>query len=191
MEKQGILYGINVLDISMQDEKKFDVESQKLQKVKKKSAIEVLKEKEDLFQTYICQQEGGSEDITVSTKKSSNMFDKLVIEKDSSWKNAFDMVMLFASCYNVFTQAYYSAFGLPEGMLANVLDYLIEVLFFLDFVFCFCQEYQDEETYTIESDIKKIAKHYMKGSAVFDLLANIPFELFFTLGKEQPKASDL
>jgi len=103
MEKQGILYGINVLDISMQDEKKFDVESQKLQKVKKKSAIEVLKEKEDLFQTYICQQEGGSEDITVSTKKSSNMFDKLVIEKDSSWKNAFDMVMLFASCYNVFT----------------------------------------------------------------------------------------
>jgi hypothetical protein len=31
------------------------------------------------------------------------MFDKLVIEKDSSWKNAFDMVMLFASCYNVFT----------------------------------------------------------------------------------------
>ena len=76
-------------------------------------------------------------------------------------------------------------------MLANVLDYLIEVLFFLDFVFCFCQEYQDEETYTIESDIKKIAKHYMKVSAVFDLLANIPFELFFTLGKEKPKASDL
>lgn len=72
-----------------------------------------------------------------------------------------------------------------------MLDYLIEVLFFLDFVFCFCQEYQDEETYTIVSDIKKIAKHYMKGSAVFDLLANIPFELFFTLGKEAPKASDL
>ena len=31
----------------------------------------------------------------------------------------------------------------------------------------------------------------MKGSAVFDLLANIPFELFFTLGKEKPKATDL
>ena len=69
-------------------------------------------------------------------------------------------------------------------MLLNALDYLIEVLFFLDFCFCFCQEYKDEETYTVVSDIKKIAKHYLKGSCIFDLLANIPFELFFTLGKE-------
>lgn len=129
--------------------------------------------------------------MTSSTKQQNNMFDMLVIEKDSSWKNGFDMVMLLASCYNVYSQAYYSAFGLPEGLIVNVLDYLIEVLFFLDFVFCFCQEYQDEETYTIVSDIKKIAKHYMKGSAVFDLLANIPFELFFTMGKEKPLASDL
>ena len=34
------------------------------------------------------------------------------------------------------------------------------------------------------SDIKKIAKHYLKGSCIFDLLANIPFELFFTLGQD-------
>ena len=32
------------------------------------------------------------------------------------------------------------------------------------------------------SDIKKIAKHYLKGSCIFDLLAIIPFELFFTMG---------
>ena len=98
MEKQGILYGINVLDTTVPDEK---VEAGAL-KLRRKSPIEVLKESEDLFQTYICQQEG-AEDITQSTRKSSNMFDKLVIEKDSSWKNAFDMLMLFASCYNVFT----------------------------------------------------------------------------------------
>ena len=29
------------------------------------------------------------------------------------------------------------------------------------------------------SDIKKIAKHYLKGSCIFDLLANIPFEILF------------
>jgi len=50
----------------------------------------------------------------------------------------------------------------------------------MDFIFCFCQEFKDEETYTIVSDIKKIAKHYMKGSCIFDLLAIIPFELMFT-----------
>ena len=101
MEKQGILYGINVLDTTMPDEK-VEAGALKLRQAQRKSAIEVLKESEDLFQTYICQQEG-AEDITQSTKQSSNMFDKLVIEKDSSWKNAFDMLMLFASCYNVFT----------------------------------------------------------------------------------------
>lgn len=34
------------------------------------------------------------------------------------------------------------------------------------------------------SDIKKIAKHYLKGSCIFDMLAIIPFELFFTLGQD-------
>lgn len=112
-----------------------------------------------------------------------------MIKEDSTWKAYFDLLMLIASVYNVFTQAYYSAFGLPEGFYFNVLDYLIEVLFFLDFCFCFCQEYKDEETYTMVTDIKKIAKHYLKGSCIFDLLANIPFELFFTMGQEKMQES--
>ena len=39
------------------------------------------------------------------------------------------------------------------------------------------------------TDIKKIAKHYLKGSCIFDLLANIPFELFFTLGQDKNSES--
>jgi hypothetical protein len=35
------------------------------------------------------------------------------------------------------------------------------------------------------SDIKQIAKHYAKGSFIFDLLANIPFELLFNRGPKQ------
>lgn len=70
----------------------------------------------------------------------------------------------------------------------NFLDYSIEVLFAFDLFFCFCQEYKDEETYTIVSDIKMIAKHYAKGSFIFDLLANIPFELLFTGRKSQVNA---
>jgi len=64
----------------------------------------------------------------------------------------------------------------------NFLDYSIEVFFAFDLCFCFCQEYKDEETYTIVSDIKMIAKHYAKGSFIFDLLANVPFELLFAGG---------
>ena len=54
--------------------------------------------------------------------------------------------------------------------------FLIEGLFLLDLIFCFFQEYKDEETYTIMSDVKKIAKHYAKSSFAFDLLAIIPFQ---------------
>lgn len=44
----------------------------------------------------------------------SNFFDILVIKKDSNWKGAFDILMLFVSCYNIFVNAYYSAFGIPD-----------------------------------------------------------------------------
>jgi hypothetical protein len=70
------------------------------------------------------------------------------------------------------------------------LDYSIEVLFAFDLCFCFCQEYKDEETYTIVSDIKLIAKHYAKGSFIFDLLANIPFELIITRGGKKSATGD-
>ena len=91
----------------------------------------------------------------------------------------FDVVMLFASCQSTFTQAYYAAFGMSLNPAQNIVDYFVELLFIFDFIFCFCQEYKDEETYTVVSDIKKTAKHCLKGSCLFDLLANIPFELFF------------
>jgi potassium voltage-gated channel Eag-related subfamily H protein 8 len=113
-----------------------------------------------------------------------NILDHLVIKIDSNWKSYFDLLMLFASVYNSFTQAYYSAFGEPHELfsnsslfMVNFLDYSIEVLFIMDFIFCFCQEYKDLETYLTVSDLKKIAKNYMKGSCIFDFLANIPFEL--------------
>ena len=55
----------------------------------------------------------------------------------------------------------------------------MEFLFWLDFFFCFCQEYIDEQTFMVVSDIKIIAKHYSKGSCIYDLLACIPFAYIF------------
>ena len=59
------------------------------------------------------------------------------------------------------------------------MDQAVESLFLLDMAFCFCQEYLDEETYTLVSDLKTIAKHYMKKSFIFDLLAWLPLEIIF------------
>lgn len=63
-------------------------------------------------------------------------------------------------------------------MLPNTIDISIEGLFLLDFIFCFCQQYKDEETYTVVTNIKQIAIHYVKGSCLFDLIAIIPFDQF-------------
>ena len=66
------------------------------------------------------------------------MFDMLIIKKDSSWKGAFDIVMLFISCYNIFGNAYYSAFGAPTSIAFYVIDYVVEFMFVCDLFFCFC-----------------------------------------------------
>lgn len=60
-----------------------------------------------------------------------------MIRIDSKWKSRFDTLMLIASCYNTFSQAYYAAFGNPENIYQIIADYMIEVLFILDFIFCF------------------------------------------------------
>lgn len=73
-----------------------------------------------------------------SSQKKGNFFDNFVIKLDNPWKNLFDVVMVFASGYSTFTQAYYAAFGLPTDPIYLTVDYSIEFFFILDFIFCFC-----------------------------------------------------
>ena len=41
--------------------------------------------------------------VVSGAENNSHFLDKFVISKDSVWKGLFDMVMLVASCYNVFS----------------------------------------------------------------------------------------
>jgi hypothetical protein len=47
-------------------------------------------------------------------EKELDIIHRFVITYESSWKSYFDLVMLYASVYNSFIQAYYSAFGEPK-----------------------------------------------------------------------------
>jgi len=105
-------------------------------------------------------------------------------------KGAFDIVMLIVSVYNIYGNAYYSAFevdGLKEELWFILFDNIIELLFFIDMCCCFCQQYKDQETFTEVSDIKLIAINYLKGSFIFDLLANVPFETIFASFVYRPR----
>ena len=61
--------------------------------------------------------------------------------------------MLFVSCYNIFVNAYYSAFGIPDTKSFVIVDNLVEGLFICDLIFCFCQEYLDNESGVYISDV--------------------------------------
>jgi hypothetical protein len=53
-------------------------------------------------------------DPNSNEKKGAINFNLFVIKKNSSWKGVFDFVMLFVSCQNIFSNSYYSAFGIPS-----------------------------------------------------------------------------
>ena len=125
----------------------------------------------------------GSDSLESAYKKRDDLdfLNKFVIRKDSTWKGVFDIVMMFTSCFNIFGNAYYAAFGVPTTSTEIILDNFIEVLFLMDMIFCFCQEYMDEETYNIVSSLKQIAKHYAKKSFIFDFIAWFPAQLFLDM----------
>lgn len=105
------------------------------------------------------------------------MFDRFVIPIECPWKQNFDIIIIFASVISVFSQGYYSAFGNPTDQLSGMIETLTEILFTIDMLFCFCQEYNDTETYKLISDLKQIAKNYAKGKFIFDFLAIFPFRV--------------
>mmetsp|Transcript_38864 Transcript_38864/g.59066 ORF Transcript_38864/g.59066 Transcript_38864/m.59066 type:complete len:105 (-) Transcript_38864:301-615(-) len=71
-------------------------------------------------------------------RKDKNIFNCLVIKKDNTYKSFFDMIMLIISCYNIFGNAYYSAFGVEKTLYFSILDNTVESLFLMDMIFCFC-----------------------------------------------------
>ena len=85
------------------------------------------------------------------------------------------MLMLPVSCYNVFGNAYYSAFGSSTDTHIIIIDWIVELLFLIDIFYNFTQEHIDDETYAIVSDITTIAKKYLLGGFIFDFFAWIPF----------------
>ena len=56
---------------------------------------------------------GNEVDTTVQVRDDLPILDKLVIKLDSTWKGVFDFIMMITSCYNIFGNAYYAAFGAP------------------------------------------------------------------------------
>ena len=99
------------------------------------------------------------------------------------------MILVISSIYNVFSNAYYAAFRPPVHLYEFWLDMFMELLFFLDIIFCFFQEFKDQETYHYVSKFKPIAVRYFKRTFFSDLIAWVPYDYLFFY--EQMHTSDL
>ena len=99
-----------------------------------------------------------------------------IIHHDSSWKTFFDTFTLVIVTYSIFTTLYYVSFAPPtRSETMFILDEISLWVFILDFIFNFFVEYQDQETFLMIKDHKKIAQRYLfSGFMVFDFLATFP-----------------
>lgn len=106
--------------------------------------------------------------------------DRFVIKRDTLWKKYFDVFMLLITCYNIFQNGYYAAFGLPNSPSAITADIITELAFLMDIFFCFCLEYLDEESYLVVTDFKSISKHYLRKGFLSDFIAFFPVDYLVT-----------
>ena len=89
--------------------------------------------------------------------------------------------MLVASCHSIIVNAYFAVFGLPTSDMMVSCDYVVESLYLFDIVFNFLEEYNEEETHLVVSNVPRIAWHYLTTGFVFDLIAWFPVEQTYSL----------
>lgn len=73
--------------------------------------------------------------------------------------------------------AYYAAYRVPDNTIEVWLDQIVEFFFMFDMIFCFFQEYVDEETFVTIDCPLTIMKHYLKKNFIYDFLAWMPIEI--------------
>ena len=67
--------------------------------------------------------------------------------------------------------------------MINIIDHVIDAIFYLDIILNFKTVYIDPKNEEFVSDLKKIAINYLQGRLLIDLLASLPFEIFFSIGE--------
>lgn len=71
-------------------------------------------------------------------KSNENMFQRIIIRKDNSYKALFDIIMMFVSCYNIYGNAYFAAFGISDDFTIVIVNQCVETMFLMDIAFTFC-----------------------------------------------------
>ena len=89
----------------------------------------------------------GLEQVTIGNEVEKRPFvDKLVISSKSPWKSYFDISILLLVGYSCQSTLLYVAFGQPTNPFHLGIDFAVEILFYIDFIFNFFQEFIDKDS---------------------------------------------
>jgi len=105
--------------------------------------------------------------------------DYIIISENSKWKATFDIYITFLVAYSCFTTVYYVAFDDVPSNVLEIVNYIVEGSFFLDFSFNFLTEYTDPDSYQKVRQLSMISKRYVfRGWFIIDFVSIIPFQYF-------------
>jgi hypothetical protein len=123
----------------------------------------------------------GEKDQQKETEKMNLSFKEIiVIEPESRWKTIFDVIVLLLVGYSCVTNIYYVAFSQPTSNLANIIYWVVEIFFYLDFILNFFQGYRNADNNENIKDFKLIAYKYFFGWFFIDAISIFPFNFFMS-----------
>jgi len=115
-----------------------------------------------------------------------------VMLQDNKLKIGWDVSIMLVLLIVTVIIPYRLAFVIGDDDLEwKILYTFFDVMFALDIVFCFLTSYTDKFNKLEVTDIKLIAKRYMRGWFWIDLLSVIPFEAIFTLVEDETPDSGM
>ena len=101
-----------------------------------------------------------------------------LIFPDDPFKGRWDILVMVALLFVCFITPYRIAFVEKDNVEWVIIDCGIDLLFLTDLILTFFMAYNDENTYEIVTDRKKIACRYLRFWFLVDLLAVVPISLF-------------
>ncbi len=116
----------------------------------------------------------------------------LIFSHNSKFRMRWDLIVILLALYNCVSIPFEVAFAtkLTNHWIMTILNYCVDVIFFLDVILNFRTTFINPKTGTEVIKAKKITVNYViKGRFFVDLLASIPFEViikwFITVNSDQ------
>ena len=102
------------------------------------------------------------------------------IRASSNWKLTFDFCIILLTLIYCMRLLYIIVFVPNHDMSNNIFDYIVMISYIIYIILNFFQCFIDKKTGEEISDLKLIAKHYIKGWFIIDIVSSLPWELFST-----------